>query len=103
MGITLARLSFTAAMRMVDGIHDDATDVRSTAQPSAATRFTDADVLVIQIANLADRGHAGGQNTAHFPGLQPNLHVVAIAAHHLRKPSGTADQLATLPRFQFDI
>src|SRR5262245_39439738 len=103
MGIALARFPFTAPMRMVDRIHDDATDVRATAQPSVASCFADGNVLVIEVTDLANCGHAGGQHSAHFAGLQPNLDVVAVAAHHLRKPSGTADQLATLPRFQFDV
>ena len=58
MGIALTRFAFTTAMRMVDRIHDDPAYVRATAQPSVASCFADSDVLVVQIADLADRRHA---------------------------------------------
>src|SRR5262249_33725657 len=52
------RLAFTAAERMVDGVHCDAAVVRTNAEPAAPAGLADRDVLVIEIADLADRREA---------------------------------------------
>src|SRR2546430_12474757 len=50
--------ALTAAERMVHRVHRHAAHVRPLAQPSAAPRLADRDVLVIDIADLADGRHA---------------------------------------------
>jgi hypothetical protein len=58
MRISLAGFSLAAAVRMVDGIHDDTAHVRSPAFPPRTPRFPDRDILMINVADLADRGQA---------------------------------------------
>src|SRR5688572_5266241 len=57
--VTAARgFAFTTAERVVHRVHGDAAHVRALAQPAAAARLADRDVLVIEVAHLADRRHA---------------------------------------------
>jgi hypothetical protein len=67
MRVALSRLPFATSMGMIDRIHHDAADVRTATQPATASRLPDRNVLMIQIPNLPDSRHAGGQNPAHLP------------------------------------
>ena len=51
-------LALTAAERVIHRIHRDAADVRPLAQPPAPPGLADRHVLVIDVADLADRGEA---------------------------------------------
>ena len=103
MRVALSRLPFATSVGMIDRIHYDAADVRAATQPAIAPCLPNCDVLMIQISNLPDSRHAGGQNPAHFPGLKPNLHVVAITAHHLGSSSCTPNELTAFAWLQFDV
>ena len=59
MRITLTGLPFATAMRMVDWINDDSTYMRSATEPPATSGLADADIFMVEVANLADRRHAG--------------------------------------------
>src|ERR1043165_8098680 len=52
------RLALAAAERMVDRIHRHAAHVGALPQPAAAARLSDGHVLVIEVADLPDRGEA---------------------------------------------
>src|SRR5204862_3948850 len=54
------RLSFAAAVRVVDGVHRRAADGRALAEPAAAARLSNCHVAVLDVADLAD-GRAAGQ------------------------------------------
>src|SRR5262249_61835758 len=56
--------AFTAAVRMVHRVHGYAAVHRLLAQPDVASRFADVHVLVLHVADLADRGHAIDQHFA---------------------------------------
>src|SRR4029078_9616468 len=82
--VTAARgLAFATAQRVIDRVHRDAAHVRALAQPAAATGLADRDVLVIDVADLADRPEA--------------LHVdlADLARRHLHRRVGAflGDQL----------
>src|SRR5580692_1731919 len=51
-------LALPAAERVIHGVHDDAAVVRSLPEPPAAAGLADRDVLMIEIADLADRREA---------------------------------------------
>src|SRR5262245_27870866 len=51
-------LAFAAAVRMVHRVHGDAAVMGRLAHPSRAARLTQGDVLVIDVAHLADGRHA---------------------------------------------
>jgi hypothetical protein len=59
------RSAFTATKRMVNGVHGRTTDSRSDAEPPGLACLADGDVLVIDIADLADRRHTGKVYQAH--------------------------------------
>ena len=50
--------ALAAAKRMIDRVHGHATNLRPLAKPSVAARLADGNVLVLDIADLSDRGPA---------------------------------------------
>src|SRR5262245_45536380 len=50
--------SFPGAVWMIDWVHHHAADCWTNSHVSHAPRFADRDVFMIEIADLADRGHA---------------------------------------------
>ncbi len=48
-------LAFTTTERVVDRVHGHAAHVRTLAQPAAAAGLADRHVLVVEVADLADR------------------------------------------------
>src|SRR5260370_2536666 len=61
-------LAFAAAERVVHRVHRDAADVRPLPEPAAPARLADRDVLVIEVADLADRRVALDVDLPDFPG-----------------------------------
>src|SRR5512138_2832588 len=51
-------LALAAAVRVIHGVHADATIMRPLAHPSLAPRFSERHVFVVRIANLAHRRQA---------------------------------------------
>src|SRR6188472_3019549 len=60
------RLGFTTTVWVVAGRLDYASHVRLAAEASVLTGLTDRLVLVLGVADLADRGSAGVVHSAHF-------------------------------------
>src|SRR5690242_3973944 len=58
------RLALAAAVRVVDGVHRRATHGRALAPPAAAPRLAAGDVLVVDVADLADRRPADERHPA---------------------------------------
>src|SRR4029079_1608424 len=64
------RLALAAAVRMVDGVHRRAAHRGTLALPAAPACPASRDVLVVDVADLADRGAAGEPDAAHLAGRQ---------------------------------
>src|SRR5215204_1586659 len=77
------RLAFTTAERVVHGVHRHAAHVRTLAQPTAAAGLADRDVLVIDVADLADRRHAFGIDLPDLARGQLDRRVLAFTRHEL--------------------
>src|SRR6476646_4575091 len=60
------RLALAAAVRVVDRVHRAAADGRALALPAAAAGLAARDVLVIDVADLADRRTAGPGDAGHL-------------------------------------
>ena len=58
--------AIAAAMRMIDRIHRHAAIVRPLTEPAGTPGFSDGDVFVIEIADLANRRHAALRHFANF-------------------------------------
>src|SRR5712671_3598142 len=102
--MTAARgLALTAAERMIDRIHRHAAVVRFLAAMTRPSRFTDGHVLVLEIADLADRGVAADVHFAHLAGGETERSPVLFARHELGEGTGRAGHLAALPFLQLDV
>src|ERR1051325_9486047 len=62
--------AFTAAMRMIDGIHHDTAYRRPNAFMTRSAGLTDSDIFMIEIADLSDRCEAIHIHQPHFAGWQ---------------------------------
>ena len=57
MRVSLPGFPLTTAVRVVDRVHDHPTYMRALPFPSRTTSFSNDDILVINIANLANSSH----------------------------------------------
>ena len=67
-------------MRVVDGVHGRATYLGTQAEPAAAAGLAEAAVLVVLVADDADRCAAVYRHEAHFATRQAHLSVCAERA-----------------------
>src|SRR5215471_4056252 len=96
-------LAFTTTERMVDRVHRDAAVVRTDPEPTAATRFAERHVFVIEIADLADRRVALDEDLANLARRHLHLRVFAFLGDQLHARSGAARDLAALAVPQLDV
>src|SRR5216683_2463273 len=96
-------LAFAAAVRMVDGIHSHAAHRRLDALPTRASCFSIGFILMIEVADLADRRHALHGKLANFAGRQLHERQVAFFAQQLRRAAGRTHHLAAAPRIEFQV
>src|SRR6478672_8514634 len=96
-------LAFTAAERVVDGVHRDAAHVRPLAHPPAPAGLADRDVLVVDVADLADRGEALDVDLADLARRHLHRGVVAFLGDELHRRPGAARNLSALARLQFHV
>lgn len=82
-GSTDRALALTAAVRVVVRVHDGAADGGSPAEVTAAACLTDLDILVVNVANLADCCHAGSGNVSQLARGQTKKGVCAFLSHEL--------------------
>src|SRR5258708_1051768 len=85
-----ARAAFATRERVMDGVLGDAVDMGALAHPASAARFAPADVLMLQIRDLADRGAALDVDLTHFAARQLELRVSAVLCHELGGNAGRA-------------
>ena len=102
-GIPVGRLALATAVRMVARVHDDAADLRPLAHVASATGLAEVLVLVVEVADLADRGHAAERHPAHLARRQADLRVVALLGQQLGRRAGGADDLAALAGDELDV
>jgi hypothetical protein len=77
--------------------------VGATAEPARATGLADHDVLVVRVADGADRRQALARDQAHFAGAELELGVAAVLADELGIVAGGAGHLATAALLQLDV
>src|SRR5262245_10500109 len=65
-------LALAAAHRVVDRVHRDAADLAEPAEPAAAACLAVGDVLVVEVADLADHRAAVGVEGPHLARRQPD-------------------------------
>src|SRR6266496_4294850 len=97
------RFAFASAMRMVYWIHGHTAHMRSDASPTCTSRFTQRNVLVLNVTDLAHRRSAFNRNSAHFTGRHTQLRVVAFLGQQLRERASRPRHLSAFARTQFDV
>src|SRR5438874_4346678 len=93
----------TTTMGMVEGVHGDAADGGALATPAALAGLADVLVLVLDVADLADRRIADDGDAPHFAGWHADLRVVPFAREQLRRHAGRAHHLAAFARVELDV
>jgi hypothetical protein len=68
-----------------------------------AAGLADRDVLVVDVAHLADGGHAVDVHLAHFARGQLDLAVLGFLGHELGRTAGRAHHLPALALAQLDV
>src|SRR4051794_22251075 len=96
-------LALTAAMRMVARVHRRPADGWTPPTMPVPTRFSDHDILVIDVADLSQGRTAVEVNEPYFSRRHPDLCVVFRLCHQLGRRSGGAAQLTAFARIQFNI
>src|SRR6476646_11299616 len=76
-------LAFATAVRMVARVHDDPTDLRTLAEVPGAAGLAEVLVLVVEVADLADGGHAAHRHAAHLARREPDGRELAFLGQQL--------------------
>src|SRR5436190_18491786 len=97
------RLALAAAVRMVDRVHGGAADGRALAAPAATAGLAAGDVLMVDIADLADGRPARQRNAAHLTRGQAQDAVALILRDQLDAGARRASHLAALAGLQLDV
>src|ERR1044072_9557855 len=95
--------ALAAAHRVVDRVHHHAAVVGTEAAVADAPGLAPGNVLVLEVADLADGGVAVDVHLAHLASGAAHLGVDALARHQLRARAGRAHQLAALARLELDV
>src|SRR6187401_1962215 len=95
--------AFATTMRMVARVHDDTSDLGPLAHVPGAAGLAEILVLVVEVADLADGGHATHRDAPHLARRHADRGVVAFLGEQLRRGPRRADDLATLPGGQLDV
>jgi hypothetical protein len=100
---TALALTLSTTHRVINRVHRHTASLRTHAEPAGTTSFSADDIDVLDVANLTDCCVALFIDAAQFAGcqFQEGITAFTVAQNSLR--SGTADNLSTLARDQFDI
>src|SRR5215470_15830431 len=96
-------LALAAAHRVIDRVHGHAAVVRPPAEPAVAAGLADRDVLVFEVADLADGGVTLDVDLTDLARGQAHLRVGALLGHQLRRGAGRADELPALAPGELDV
>src|SRR3989338_2758704 len=95
-------LAFAAAMRVIDRVHDHATNSRPDAAPAHRTSFTNRAQAVLRITHLTQSRLTIDMHLANLAGAQAQLRVGAFTRQKLHGCAGRARQLCALTGQHFD-
>ena len=95
--------AFATAVRVVDGVHRNAAVVRLFAEPAGASRLTARHVFMIEVADLANRGHAVDVDLAGFARRELQQRVVGFLRNQLDHRAGRTRHLRALARAKFHV
>src|SRR5262245_541099 len=90
-------------MRVIHGVHRDASVDRAPPEPALAARFPYGDVLVLDVADLTDRRPALHVDLPDLAGGQLYLRVDPLLGEHLRRGTRAPRKLRAAPHLQLDV
>src|SRR5947209_5192387 len=102
-GVADGRLAFATTVGVVARGHRRSSDGRSPAQAALAAGLAIVDILVLDVAHLADRCVAPDTHPALLTRGQAQQHHLRVARHDLRARAGTAHHLTAPPGNQLDV
>src|SRR5690606_30138499 len=91
-----------AAVRVIDRVHDLATDRPANATPALGTGLADLAQSMLFVADLADRCPAVDVEATHLARTHPDLGVDSLASHQARRSAGRTGDLGALARHHLD-
>src|SRR2546429_8211371 len=94
---------FTAAVRMIHGVHRYAADRGPDAPPTRAPGLSEGFILMVEIAHLANRGHAIHGKFANFAGRQLYESDLAFLAQQLRRAACRTNDLSAAPGVELEV
>src|SRR5215212_907615 len=97
------RLALAATVGMVARVHHHAADLRALAQVAGAAGLAEVLVLVVEVADLADRRHAAERDATHLARRHPDRGVVTFLGQELRRGAGGPHDLAALAGDELDV
>src|SRR5687768_2323610 len=95
--------TFTTAQRVTDRVHRLGARVRTVAHVALRAGVADADVDVVEVAELADGRAALALHAAHFTGRQDDDRILAFLRAQPTNAAGAADQLSALAGVHLDV
>ena len=90
-------------MRVVARGHRHAPDFRALAQVASTARLAQVLVFVIEVADLANRGHALHRQPADLARRHAHLGELAFLGQQLRGGAGRTDDLAAPAGHELDV
>src|SRR5947209_2776729 len=100
---TNGRATLTTAMRVVYRIHHRATDMWASPQQARTSSLANGDILMIEVAYLADGGNPTDMYEALLTRRQAHLGIIALFRHQLGGTACATDELTAAPWMQFQI
>ena len=96
-------LTFTTTMRVIAGVHDEATNGWANPEVTGFAGFADIDEVPILVADLTDGRAADGEDFPHLARSETKDGIGTVRAKHLSARSGSAAHLATFARLKLDV
>src|SRR5215470_8953674 len=95
--------AFSTAVRMVNRVHRHTANGRTNTAPTRTACFAEVLVFMVEVADLANRGHAIHGKLPNFSRGQLDQRNVALFAEQLRRSSRRTNDLSTTSRIQLEV
>lgn len=95
--------ALAAAVRVIDGVHDDAPDRRADTFPPIAARLADRHLFMVDVSDLPDRRHALDEDKPDLAGGEAKVRIRSLLGQDLRDRTGGPGDLSALPDLEFDV
>ena len=96
-------LAFATAVRVVVGVHDGTADGGTGTEVARLAGLTDADDLVLDVADLTDGRTALGGDETHLARRHLDGRIAVLARHDLSGDAGCSCDLSTAAGLHLDV